>query len=140
MSVDRKLGSEVYPLAYPDDYADEIYASHVLEHVPQAEVVDVLKEWVRVLKPGCQLFVSVPDFDKIKAKSNKLWFKHLMGGQVDDDDYHRSVFDNYILATSLVEAGLEELSEWRSSQKDCSSNPVSLNMTGRKPKRKPTTK
>ncbi len=28
--IDRKLGSEVYTLAYKDESVDEIYASHVL--------------------------------------------------------------------------------------------------------------
>src|SRR5688572_6478135 len=50
--VDRTLGSEAYPLDYPDNAADSIYASHVLEHFPHEKVGDVLTDWVRVLKPG----------------------------------------------------------------------------------------
>ena len=44
--IDRKLGSEVYPLAYNDESVDEIYASHVLEHFPYTKTQDVLDDWV----------------------------------------------------------------------------------------------
>ena len=34
---------------------EEIYASHALEYFDKYEVVNVLKEWNRVLKPGGEL-------------------------------------------------------------------------------------
>ncbi|MBP2303069.1 class I SAM-dependent methyltransferase [Azospirillum picis] len=37
---------------FTDDSANEILAVHVVEHFWRWEVVDVLREWVRVLKPG----------------------------------------------------------------------------------------
>lgn len=36
----------------PEDAADEILAVHVIEPFWRREVVDVLREWMRVLKPG----------------------------------------------------------------------------------------
>ena len=36
---------------YPDGVADEIRASHVLEHFSHTITLDVLREWARVLKP-----------------------------------------------------------------------------------------
>lgn len=38
-----------------------LYASHVLEHIPWYKTEEVLREWVRVLKPGGVLEVWVPD-------------------------------------------------------------------------------
>ena len=35
-----------------DNYADEIMAVHVVEHFWRWEVVEILREWARVLKPG----------------------------------------------------------------------------------------
>lgn len=48
-------GSE---LAYPDNTFDRIVATHVLEHIYQPHLV--LKEWLRVLKPGGVLSVLIP--------------------------------------------------------------------------------
>ena len=65
-TLDRQTGQEVFPLpAYPDASVDEVRASHILEHFGHREAVDVLKEWVRVLRPGDVLRIAVPDFDWI---------------------------------------------------------------------------
>ena len=52
-------------LPFKDNTFDLIYASHVLEHIPWYMTEQVLKEWVRVLKPGGWLEVWVPDGLKI---------------------------------------------------------------------------
>jgi SAM-dependent methyltransferase len=44
---------------YPDAYFDAVLALDVLEHVPDAE--RVVREILRVLRPGGQLIVSVPN-------------------------------------------------------------------------------
>lgn len=46
------------PLPFPDSSADEIYASHVLEHIP--EPLKLLLECHRVLKSGGTLIIRVP--------------------------------------------------------------------------------
>ncbi len=43
---------------FPDNYADEIMAIHVVEHFWRWEVVNVLTEWVRVLKPGGKMVLE----------------------------------------------------------------------------------
>ena len=53
------------PLPFGDNTFDLIYASHILEHIPWYNTEEVLKEWVRILKPGGQLEVWVPDGLKI---------------------------------------------------------------------------
>jgi len=53
------------PLPFKDNTFDLIYASHVLEHIPWYKTEEVLREWVRILKPGGQLEVWVPDGLKI---------------------------------------------------------------------------
>jgi len=49
------------PLPLPDTSVEEIYASHVLEHIPYRKVIEVLTDWHRVLTPGGKLSVFVPD-------------------------------------------------------------------------------
>ena len=48
-NLDRKLGSEVYPLDYEDGTVDEIRASHILEHFSHREAPEVLAREVAVL-------------------------------------------------------------------------------------------
>lgn len=50
---------ELTPFA--DDCADEVMSVHVVEHFWRWEVEDVLKEWVRVLKPGGKFIVECPN-------------------------------------------------------------------------------
>jgi len=50
---------------FPDDYADLVYACHLLEHIGPGEIRKTLWEWRRALKPGGILRLSVPDFDKL---------------------------------------------------------------------------
>ena len=52
-------------LPFKDDTFDQIYASHVLEHVPWYTLEGTLHEWVRILKSGGDLEIWVPDGLKI---------------------------------------------------------------------------
>lgn len=45
----------------PDSTADEILAVHVVEHFWRWEVLDVLREWSRVLKPGGKMILECPN-------------------------------------------------------------------------------
>lgn len=53
------------PLPFPDNYADELHAYHVLEHFNRWEAPDILRDWMRVLKPGGLLVLELPCLDKI---------------------------------------------------------------------------
>lgn len=130
--IDRKLGSEAYPLPYEDNSVDEIRASHILEHFSFADAQQALNEWVRVLKPGGVCKVAVPDVDRID-KRNPHWHLHIMGGQTDSDNYHRSCYDRDLLYRYMDAAGLVDIEPWHDNIDDCSSLAVSLNLAGTKP-------
>jgi len=48
----------VFPFGFPDDYADVILFSNILEHVPRP--YETVKELHRVLKPGGRLIIEIP--------------------------------------------------------------------------------
>jgi SAM-dependent methyltransferase len=46
---------------FEDNHADEILAVHVIEHFWRWEVEDILREWIRVLKPGGRMVLECPN-------------------------------------------------------------------------------
>jgi predicted SAM-dependent methyltransferase len=145
IDVDRKDGGEVFPLLIPqqggdrlpDDSVDEIYASHILEHFSHGQTLEVLKEWVRVLKPGSRIRIAVPDFDKIVSFYNEgtddKVESYLMGGHQDDNDHHGAIFNEQKLRGLMRHAGLVGVRPFSGEYGDCACNPVSLNLMGFKP-------
>ena len=67
---------------FEKDSADLIYSSHTLEYFDRKEVVEVLSEWYRVLKPNGVLRIAVPDFEaivKVYKKYNDLDHQGILG-------------------------------------------------------------
>jgi len=46
---------------FSDNSVDEVLSVHVIEHFWRWEVADILKEWVRVLKPGGKMVLECPN-------------------------------------------------------------------------------
>lgn len=61
---------------------DSVYASHVLEHIPWYQTTDVLREWHRIIRPGGQLEIWVPDGLRI-AKA------FVAGEETGDTEFHK---------------------------------------------------
>lgn len=104
--------------AFSDNVCEQIYASHVLEHVPQKEVLSTLQGFHRLLRADGRLMISVPDLDMLcqhflDAKFNLQQRIHIMrmifGGQTDDNDYHYIGLNFEILADLLRRAGFERI-------------------------------
>jgi len=102
---------------FENDSASDIYASHVLEHVTQAKVLDTLKEIRRILKPAGKFFVSVPDLDilchtfinPIASPDMKFFVMRMMfGGQTDDHDFHFFGWNQLFLFDFLRQAGFSD--------------------------------
>ena len=136
-NLDRMTGQEIYPLAYDDGVADEIRASHVLEHFSHRDTAAVLADWIRVLKPGGVLKIAVPDFEKIIAgviaHASINVEGYLMGGHVDENDRHGAIFTGQKLCELLSGLGMERIHNWTPTEIDCSSLPISLNVKAFKP-------
>ena len=142
------LNLKAYPLKFKDNTFDLVYASHILEHFNKIKVLKVLKEWVRVLKPGGVLRISVPSFDNLSLiynidKNIDNISGPLMGGQTYKDNFHYEIFNQKKLIKLLTSAGLEAIHPWDFrrtihskywdfSQATTNEIPISLNLEGRK--------
>jgi predicted SAM-dependent methyltransferase len=100
---------------FADGSVQEVYASHVLEHLGYREALPrALGEMHRVLRPGGAAMISVPDFEFICRRflepgaTGKERF-HLMriafGGQDDPHDFHHVGLTLEFLRDYLYRAG-----------------------------------
>lgn len=115
--IHHKHEVEYLPM-FRNDFADLIYASHVLEHISMLKLKEVLIEWKRVLKPKGVLRLSVPDFERIidiYNSNNKniecIWMP-LLGSQEYKENSHFSVFNFSFIKNLLNEVGFSEIRVW----------------------------
>ena len=105
---------------FESNQADEIYASHVLEYFDRNDVINVLDEWRRVLKPGGILRLAVPNFPKLievyqlsndlSSIIGPLYGKWDIGNQ--EFIYHKTVYDKNSLNNILADVGFKDIKEW----------------------------
>ena len=115
-------------LPYDDEYVDEIYSSHALEHIGKYEIIPTLAEWWRVLKFDGLLTIEVPDLswcckNWLKYQNNQWPMDALFGTQADNGQYHKTGFTRLILCSYLEQAGFGgrsvELATVWSHEQDC---------------------
>lgn len=123
---------------YADKSVSEIYASHVLEHFHHTKTQNVLKEWLRVLKPRGKAFISVPDLEIITKFSVEFgwcdWIRNIIyGDQTDKFAFHYNGFDFGTLGKELVTAGFSDLKRIPSMPYNANDrSELTLNITGQK--------
>jgi hypothetical protein len=54
---------DLFKFDLPENCADEIFAGHVIEHLPQHRAPEILSKWHKTLKPGAKLVMEQPDFE-----------------------------------------------------------------------------
>jgi predicted SAM-dependent methyltransferase len=118
-------------LPFQDETFDEIYASHVIEHIPWYRTEQMLREWFRILKPGGHMEIWTPDlevicrryvkrrnlprhkneFRKLNPENNlqlwvnlKLFWYDRRGYQ---EEWHRAMFDFELLRHYLTKVGCD---------------------------------
>jgi len=133
-------------LPFRDNTFEVIYGSHVLEHIPWYQTRNVLAEWIRIIEPGGQLEIWVPDGLKIckafvdaelhgdnyidrdgwyrfnEERDPCMWvagrvFSYGDGtGIPKHSNWHRALFSVRYLTYLLVSLGLEDVKEMESSE------------------------
>jgi predicted SAM-dependent methyltransferase len=109
--VNADYRCDVRALPFANESFDIAYSSHTLEHFPREGVSAVLDEWLRILKPGGELRLVVPDL--------AFAAKHILDGSVDKNvmnvlygaqdyrtNYHRTGFTKETLSKLLCSKGL----------------------------------
>jgi len=111
---------------FQSNSVDEILAVHVIEHFWQWEVTDILKEWIRVLKPGGKLILECPNLISAAEEFLKnsdvaamggpegqrsMWVFYGDPGWKDSLMIHRWGYTPNSLATVMSAAGLIELKQ-----------------------------
>jgi predicted SAM-dependent methyltransferase len=117
--IDHQL-SVVDLSIFADGTYDLVYASHVLEHFGRDEVQNVLKEWFRITAPGGVLRLAVPDFAAVVSlyaqeglRDGKSGLVGLVcGGQRNEYDYHKIIFDESFLTSLLKSVGFTDVRRW----------------------------
>ncbi len=112
-------------LPFPSNTVDSIYSTHMFEHFYPDELQLLLRECLRVLKPGGGIRLIVPNLGSaISAYSRKQsgWFydsfpRHFdsLGGRFANfvfcDGQHRTAFDFSYLDEVLRQSGFREVEE-----------------------------
>lgn len=96
---------------------DEIYMSHVLEHVRDIDVVPALRSCRRALRDGGKLELFVPDLMAqfrrfMQAAQIERWglfLKMIFGSQETDGQYHKTGFSCWRLVQCLSIAGFRRI-------------------------------
>ena len=99
----------------PSGYYEELIAQDVLEHLPRTEVLAALREWSRLLAPGGQLVLRVPDIiglakllaERQDLAEQEILLQNLYGTQAYSGDFHFFGFTEVVLRHYLALAGLE---------------------------------
>jgi len=144
------LGTATDLSAIPSGCVDVVYGSHVYEHLDYSrELLIALNEVFRVLKPGGEIMVGVPDLEvlcqlfvhpQLNREQKFYVMRMIYGGQTNPWDYHKVGFSFELLGEFLHAAGFGEIRRVENfgifddtSAALFGSVPISLNVIATKP-------
>jgi len=114
---------DITKLPYEDNSIDLIYSSHVIEYFDREEVVPLLTEWKRSLKPEGTLRLAVPDFEVMSHLYSGVNFplEKFLGpifGKMSMSNktiYHKTVYDFDSLSKLLSSLDFKSIRkyDWR---------------------------
>ena len=117
---------DITNLPYKKDSVDLIYGSHVIEYFDRNEAKNLLKEWIRVLKPNGILRVAVPDFKEITSLYlfGDYPLENFLGplyGKMEMKNktiYHKTIYDFCSLKLTLKNLGMKDIKQydWRQTE------------------------
>lgn len=133
---------------FEDGCAEEVLAVHVIEHFWRWEVVAVLREWMRVLKPGAPLILECPNLQSACEEflrdpdaasgpgpegQRTMWVFYGDPRWQDPLMVHRWAYTPRSLAKVMEQAGLADIRQEPAQFK--LREPRDMRLVGRKPKK-----
>jgi len=120
------LISDVMKLPYDENSVDLIYSCGMLEHFGlnrnlaffrYTSWTDVLDYWYKLLKPGGEVYVSVPDFEAVcdeylENRDITKLYGFLCSSQDDGEDLHGMCYDFKLLSQGLSSAGFSQIEKY----------------------------
>lgn len=99
---------------YPDASFDNVFSSHMLEHLYKDQAERCVREVHRVLKPGGVLRIVVPDLDKLvraydETRPEAMLQKIYENTQPRDKNRHHWMYTASSLARVLADAGFSTI-------------------------------
>lgn len=117
-NIDTYSGGEVTPdivmsatdLLFEDNSCSFVYLGHVLEHIPEDQVITALNEAWRVLRPGGTLCIVGPDYQAaVQAEDEESIQGIEEGGQAWPGDEHHWVCDRNTLLKFIRRSVIPEM-------------------------------
>ena len=112
------------PMPFVPEVVERIEAYEVLEHLSELEVEGVLMEWMRLLMPGGQVKISVPDMDGLVKmyETNKEEAIRMIYGFVDHP-HHKWGYTKESLEKLFKDNGFKDVSIIQGSLPERSTEP-----------------
>jgi len=118
--------NDITELEFQDNSVDLVYSSHVIEYFDRDEIISVLTEWKRVLKPDGIMRLAVPNFKALSQLyiNGQIQLSNILGplyGKMkmgDDFIYHKTVYDYTSLCQLLLSIDMKTpiWYDWRDTE------------------------
>lgn len=109
------------PLPFNDNYADRVFAEHVVEHTDSREAFGFFRECYRILKRGGGIRICVPSIDRIIKHADDAYLNWLGNSGFGENckrsavenlmvnHGHKTVWSHDILGAALYGAGFDNI-------------------------------
>jgi predicted SAM-dependent methyltransferase len=109
--------ADIRALPFKSESWDMVFSSHTLEHFARAKVPSVIDEWLRVLKPGGELRLILPDLkfaakQILKGAMDGDAMNVLYGAQDNPSNFHRIGFTEQSIVELLKSKGMKIKKTW----------------------------
>jgi predicted SAM-dependent methyltransferase len=102
---------DIKNLPYKEGDVCYIYSSHLIAYFDREEIIPILKEWYRVLKPRGMLRIATPDWDVLRTIPSPM-VGPLYGKMNEPPIYHKTVWTFDELKQVLEQIGFYKVSRY----------------------------